>query len=59
MAIAGIACLTIAMAGILTLISGELFGWITGAIIAALAIAFFGGLWFGLGLSRRRTLNHR
>jgi hypothetical protein len=56
MAIAGIGCLTIAMAGILALISGELFGWLAGAIAGALGSVFFGGLWFGLGLRRRATL---
>jgi hypothetical protein len=57
MAIAGIAFLTLAMTGILTLISGVLFGWITGGIVAALGATFFGGLWFGLGLRRRVELN--
>ncbi len=56
MAIGGVVCLTISMSGILTLISGELFGWVTGGIVAAGALAFFGVLWFGIGLSRRRSL---
>ena len=56
MAIAGIACLSFAMSGILTLISGYLFGWVAGGIVAALAVAFYGMVWFGFGLRRRGTL---
>ena len=56
MAIGGIACLAIAMTGILALISGEVFGWVTGGIVGAFALVFFGGLWFGLGFRRRRAL---
>jgi hypothetical protein len=55
MAIAGLACLATAMAGILALLSGHLFGWVTGAVVAVGAIAFFGWLWFGVGLIRRRA----
>ena len=55
MAIAGIACLSFAMTGILALISGYLFGWVVGGIVAALAAVFFGGLWLGVGLMRRRS----
>jgi len=54
MAIAGIACLSLAMTGILALLTGHIFGWLAGAIVAACATAFFGTLWFGLGLRRRR-----
>jgi hypothetical protein len=57
MAIAGIVCLMLAMTGILTLLSGHLFGWVAGAIVAVGAGSFFGGLWFGVGLKRRRRLN--
>lgn len=56
MAIAGIACLTLAMTGILTLLSGHLFGWVAGAMVAVGAGLFFGWLWFGVGLRRRRVL---
>jgi uncharacterized membrane protein YdjX (TVP38/TMEM64 family) len=56
MAISGITCLMCAMTGILTLLSGYLFGWIAGAIVAVAAGAFFGSLWFGLGVARRRRL---
>ena len=56
MAIGGIACLAIAMTGILALISGEVFGWVAGGIVGAFALVFFGGLWFGLGFRRRRAL---
>lgn len=53
MAIAGIACLSFAMTGIVALISGHLFGWVAGGIVAAFAAVFFVGLWFGPGLARR------
>jgi uncharacterized membrane protein YdjX (TVP38/TMEM64 family) len=43
------------MTGILALISGYLFGWVVGGIVAALAAVFFGGLWLGVGLMRRRA----
>jgi hypothetical protein len=56
MAITGIACLLFAMTGILGLLSGHLFGWLAGAIVSVCAAAFFGTLWFGLGLNRRRRL---
>lgn len=56
MALYGIACLMTAITGILTLLSGHLFGWVAGAIVALAAGVFFGGLWFGVGLRRRRTL---
>ncbi len=56
MAIAGIGCLTFAMTGIVALISGHLFGWVVGGIVAALAAVFFVGLWFGVGLVRRRAV---
>ena len=52
-ALAGIACLALAMTGILAFVTGHLFGWTTGAVIGSLAALFFGGLWFGIGLRRR------
>jgi hypothetical protein len=54
--IVGIVFLTVAMIGILSFISGTLFGWVTGGVITALAAGFFGGSWFGVGLRRRRQL---
>jgi hypothetical protein len=56
MAIGGIICLMLAMTGILTLLSGHLFGWVAGVIVAVVAGSFFGTLWLGLGLMRRRQL---
>jgi Family of unknown function (DUF6328) len=56
MAISGIACLMLAMTGILALLSGHLFGWVAGGVVCAVAGAFLGGLWFGLGLRRRRRV---
>jgi hypothetical protein len=56
MALGGIACLMHAMTGILSLLSGHLFGWVAGAIVAVAAAALLGGLWFGIGLARRRQL---
>jgi Family of unknown function (DUF6328) len=56
MALAGITCLMLAMTGILTLLSGHLFGWIAGAIVAVGAGAFFAVLWLGVGLRRRRQI---
>ena len=52
LAISGIACLAVAMTGILALLSGHLFGWAAGAVVLVVAAAFYGGLWFGLGLRR-------
>jgi hypothetical protein len=54
MAISGVACLSFAMTGILGLLSGHLFGWLAGVIVVIFAGAFYGMLWFGLGLKRRR-----
>ena len=56
MAIAGIVLLGTAMCGILSLLTGFLFGWVAGAIVAVGAFALFGFLWFGIGLGRRRRL---
>jgi Family of unknown function (DUF6328) len=56
MAISGIACLLLAMTGILALLSGHVFGWVAGVVVLAVAGAFFGTLWFGIGLRRRRHL---
>jgi uncharacterized membrane protein YedE/YeeE len=57
MAITGITSLMFAMTGILALLSGYLFGSVAGTIVAIGAGVFFGSLWFGIGVSRRRWLN--
>jgi hypothetical protein len=56
LAIAGIACLTLAMTGIVTLVTGFLFGWLAGGIVAGLAGSFFTGFWFLAGIRRRVTI---
>jgi hypothetical protein len=56
MAIAGIACLAVAMTGIIALISGYIFGWVVGGIVAALAGSYLVTLWFLIGLRRRVAL---
>jgi hypothetical protein len=56
LAIAGIACLTVAMTGAVALITGYLFGWVTGGIVAGAAAVYFITLWFVLGLRRRFEL---
>jgi Family of unknown function (DUF6328) len=59
LALVGIGCLTVAMIGILTFISGHLFGWVLGAAVAACSAVFFFAFWFGLGLRRRRYLQRQ
>ena len=54
MAISGIAFLLVAMTGILGLLSGHIFGWLAGVVVLVGAGIFFGTLWFGIGLNRRR-----
>jgi hypothetical protein len=56
LAIAGIACLAIAMSGIVALISGHLFGWVTGLIVGCLVGLYLVTLWFLLGIRRRLAL---
>ncbi len=58
MAIGGIACLAVALTGIVALISGYLFGWVTGGILAALTGAYLTTLWFLIGMRRRVALRH-
>ena len=53
LAILGIACLMVALAGILAFISGYLFGYVAAVVVGVGGIAFFGGCWFGIGLRRR------
>jgi len=59
LALVGIACLAVAMTGILGFISGWLFGPPAGAAVAGSSAAFFFILWFGLGLRRRQHLRRR
>jgi hypothetical protein len=56
MAIGGIACLAMAMTGIVALISGYLFGWVTGGILAVATGSYLVTLWFLLGLRRRMII---
>jgi hypothetical protein len=58
MAIGGIACLAVALTGIVALISGYLFGWITGGVLTGAAGVYLVTLWFLIGL-RRRLIVHR
>lgn len=53
MAIGGIACLAAAMTGIMALIGGYLFGWVTGGILTVVAGAYLVTLWFLIGIRRR------
>ena len=53
LAIAGLACLAIAMNGAMLLVTDVLFGSTTVAVTMALTGALFFGLWFVLGLVRR------
>ena len=53
MALLGIACLAVAMTGILFLITDFLFGAVAASIVAALIAIFIGGLWYALPLVRR------
>jgi hypothetical protein len=53
LALAGLACLAIAMNGAVLLVTDVLFGTTTVAITIAVTATLFLGLWFGLGLVRR------
>jgi Family of unknown function (DUF6328) len=53
LAVAGLACLALAMIGAVLLVTDVLFGTTTVAITAALTSMLFVGLWFVLGLVRR------
>jgi hypothetical protein len=59
LAIIGIGCLTFAMTGILSFVTGYLFGWGAGAAVAVCSAVFYVTCWFGLGLRRRRHLRAR
>lgn len=53
LAVAGLACLAVAMNGAVLLVTDVLFDGTTAAITTAASGALFLGLWFGLGLVRR------
>jgi hypothetical protein len=53
LALAGLACLALAMIGAVLLVTDVLFGPTTVAITVALTAMLFVGLWFVLGLVRR------
>jgi hypothetical protein len=56
MAIGGIACLAVALTGIVALIAGYLFGWVAGGILAVATGSYLATLWFLIGLRRRLVL---
>jgi len=53
LALAGLACLAVAMNGAVMLVTDVLFGRTTAVVTVALTSALFVGLWFVLGLVRR------
>jgi len=53
LALAGLACLAIAMNGAMLLVTDVLFGRTTAVVTVALSSTLFVGLWFVLGLVRR------
>jgi hypothetical protein len=59
LAIAGLVCLTLAMAGALLLVTTKLFGTSVGLITVVLAAVPFLTLWFVMPLRRRRALSRR
>jgi hypothetical protein len=59
LAIAGLACLTLAMAGALLLVTTKLFGTSAGLITVVVGVTPFLALWFVMPLRRRRALEHR
>jgi Family of unknown function (DUF6328) len=58
-AIAGLACLALAMCGCLLLVTTKLFGATAGVASAALGALPFATLWFALPLARLRRLDDR
>lgn len=52
-AIAGLACLALAMTGVLMLVTDLLFGALATGLATGLAVALFALLWFALPLRRR------
>ena len=60
LAIAGTACLALAMTGAVLLITSFVFGEVFGAIVAVIAGLAFGATWYALPLRRRqRVLSER
>lgn len=59
LALMGVGLLAVSMAGILTLLADNLFGVVMGWLTGAFAVLMFGGLWFGMGLGRRRQVQRR
>ena len=55
LALAGLACLAIAMNGAVLLVTDVLFGTTTVVVTVALTGTLFAGLWFALGLVRRMS----
>ncbi|MCW2953821.1 MAG: hypothetical protein JWQ48_2991 [Conexibacter sp.] len=55
MTLAGLVSLALAMTGAVLLVTDFLFSDRTAAIVAAITLAVFGWLWFGIALSRRLT----
>ena len=53
LAIAGMACLALAMVGVLTLITDYLYGTATTIVGAVIALIFFAGLWYAWPVWRR------
>jgi hypothetical protein len=56
LALAGTACLALAMTGAILLITSFLFGTATGVAVAAATLLAFGFVWYAVPLRRRRTL---
>jgi MFS family permease len=56
LALAGTACLALAMTGAVLLITTFLFGVVAGAIVAAVTAGAFAVVWYGLPLRRRRRI---
>lgn len=59
LALAGTACLALAMTGAVLLITTFLFGVVEGAAVAAVTLLAFSGVWYGLPLRRRWRVKRR
>jgi O-antigen/teichoic acid export membrane protein len=58
LAIAGMACLAVAMTATVLLLTDEVVGVVGGLVIATFAAVLFGTLWFVLPIRRRWRNNH-